>query len=73
MYNRSMAGKPARKLSKATRDQIVQVRTTKEQKDAFMEAAERDQLTLSAWIVRTCWRAAKSEREKAEKAARAPE
>ena len=44
-----MAAKPGKK-EKARRETPLQIRLTEEEKTMFSEAAERDHLTLSAWL-----------------------
>jgi uncharacterized protein (DUF1778 family) len=44
-----MASKPSKK-DKAQRDIPLQIRLTEEEKAMFSEAAERDHLSLSAWL-----------------------
>jgi uncharacterized protein (DUF1778 family) len=44
-----MAVKPGKK-EKARRETPLQIRLTEEEKTMFSEAAERDHLTLSAWL-----------------------
>ena len=44
-----MAAKPDKK-EKARRETPLQIRLTEEEKTMFSEAAERDHLSLSAWL-----------------------
>jgi len=45
----NMATKPGKK-EKTQRDVPLQIRLTEEEKAMFSEAAERDHLSLSAWL-----------------------
>ena len=50
--------KPPRKGTKATKDDVVRMRVTVEQKRALTEAADRAGLELSAWLRQLALRAA---------------
>jgi hypothetical protein len=42
---------------KAGRTVPLQIRLTEEERDKFTEAADRDHMTLSAWMRLACWHA----------------
>jgi uncharacterized protein (DUF1778 family) len=45
-------------IEKPTKDDVIRVRVTSEQKSAIVAAAERDGLELSAWVRQLALRAA---------------
>jgi uncharacterized protein (DUF1778 family) len=49
---------PTRATEKPTKDDVIRVRLTSEQKRAIVAAAERDGLELSAWLRQLALRAA---------------
>lgn len=55
-----MAPKTAKK-TKALRETPLQIRLTPEEKETFNQAAERQHMSLSAWIRLAAWHAAKSQ------------
>ena len=59
-YHRVMAPKAAKK-AKALRETPLQIRLTEEEKAKFTEAAEKEHMSLSAWIRLAAWHAAKSQ------------
>jgi hypothetical protein len=48
-YTLGMSPRPRKKAS-ARRETLMQLRLTESEKKMFTEAAERDHLTLSAWL-----------------------
>lgn len=50
--------KPKKPPEKTTKDDVVRMRVTVEQKAAMTEAAQRDGLELSAWLRQLALRAA---------------
>jgi uncharacterized protein (DUF1778 family) len=53
-----MAGRKKLSTGKVTKDDVVRMRVTVEQKAALMAAAEREGLELSAWLRQLALRAA---------------
>jgi hypothetical protein len=52
--------KAAPKKDKELRETPLQIRLTAEEKRVFTEAADRDHLSLSAWLRRAGWHAAQT-------------
>ena len=50
--------KPPKKPARVTKDDVVRMRVTVEQKQALTDAAEREGLELSAWLRQLALRAA---------------
>lgn len=55
-----MAKPPKKKPQKATKDDVVRMRVTAEQKKVLTDAAERSGLELSQWLRQLALRAAKA-------------
>ena len=53
-----MAKSPKKQAVKGTKDDVVRMRVTGEQKQALTDAAARDGLELSAWLRQLALRAA---------------
>ncbi|MDB5343345.1 MAG: hypothetical protein JWP89_1722 [Schlesneria sp.] len=54
-------GRPKGSIADKTRDIPIQIKVFAEEQDAYRTAAERDGLTMSAWIRQQLNRAARSE------------